>query len=166
MPAFESIEGLIFLTPHSLTVPAVLNPSLRHAGQGRLPGVPHSPVFDEYTTSDVVQGESVPLVIEAAATRASAVSTLFQGSGNDPVMASLFQGLIVLVGLGAALAATHWKPAQYPDRRHKVREQRLQELAILDACHRRGEISDAEHQAQRKELMAALTQGWDENAHV
>jgi len=156
IPAYETTNALVVLTPTSLTVPAVLNPSWAPAGKGRIPGIPHSPVFFEYVTTNVAQGQTVPLVIEGAGAGLAANPGLYQGTGNHPGWGTGFLLAIGLVALGGVALALNWKPVTGYSRRRYVREQLLSELAVLQASYRRGEIPEDAYLAERRTLLSAL----------
>ncbi|AEJ41552.1 hypothetical protein TPY_3400 [Sulfobacillus acidophilus TPY] len=156
IPAYETTNALVILTPTSLTVPSVLNPSLAPAGKGRIPGIPHSPVFYEYATTNVAQGQTVPLVIERAGSALAANPGLYQGTGNHPGWGTGFLLAIGLVALGGVALALNWKPVTGYHRRRYVREQLVSELAILEASYRRGEIAEDAYRAERQTLLSAL----------
>lgn len=161
VPAYLATSALVFLVPQSLSVPAVLNPALVPAGHGKLPGIPHSPVFNEYATTNVAAGQALPVVLEEQAAGASTGQTpLFPSGGNHPLIGALFEALVVLVGMGALAWALNWRPVAAYSRRPGERERLLAELAAWDASYHRGEVDDEAYRSHREELVASLCRVW------
>lgn len=163
LPAYLATNTLVLLAPSSLSLPEVLNPSLVPAGKGKLPGIANSPVFHEYATSNLQAGQGFQAVIEAQAITQTGNSLLMPSGGSYPVVGSIFEALLVLLGLGGIVIGIYWRPLYQYSRKRALREQLLSELAVLEASYRRGEVADDAYLAQRAELMANLGEVWDVN---
>ncbi len=160
-PAYLATNALVLLAPRSLTLPEVLNPSLAPAGHGKLPGIPNSPTFAEYATSNLAAGQGFQAVVEAKVIAQTGPSLLLPGGGSFPVVGSLFEALLIVMGLGAVSLGLNWKPLSRYSRRAALRNQMLAELAALDASYRRGEVADDAYLRQRDELMGGLVDVWE-----
>lgn len=163
LPAYLATNTLVLLAPSSLSLPEVLNPSLVPAGKGKLPGIANSPVFDEYATSNLQAGQDFQAVIESQAITQTGNSLLIPSGGSYPVVGSIFEALLVLVGLGGIVIGIYWRPLYRYSRKRALREQLLSELAVLEASHRRGEVAEDAYRVQRDELLANLGEVWDVN---
>lgn len=161
LPAYAAVQSLVFLVPSQLTVPSVLNPALSPNGKGKIPGIANSPVFREYATSNVAQGQGFRVVLEKSGVKSSGGSALFANSGSYPALGSVFQGLLVLLAAGAVILAFNWRPAYRFSRNPLIRRQLLHELALLDASFGRGELNQAAYDTRRRELMGELQSVWD-----
>lgn len=153
----EGVNTLVILTPDSLAVPTVLNPALNPSGKGRLPGVPNSPVFEEFSTSQVGPGESVPLVVEAAS---KGVPVAAGSAGDYPRVGLVWVALCLVAATLTIVWAFHWKPLDGRLRRQGMRSALLRELAVWDASFGRGEIAMEDYQSHRQEMIEALVGVW------
>lgn len=160
-PAYLATSALVLLAPRSLTLPEVLNPSLVPAGHGKLPGISQSPTFSEYATSNLAPGQGFQVVVEAKAIAQTGSLLRLPGAGSFPVVGSLFEALLVVMGLGAVALGLNWKPLSRYSRRAALRTQMLGELAALDASYRRGEVAEDAYLRQRTELLGGLVEVWE-----
>ncbi len=161
IPAYFATGTVALLVPGSLDVPAVLNPSLALKDQGKIPGVADSPVFEEYVTTNVAPGQSLPLVLEGPAA-ASASPPDPHGLTGPAWARALLVALMAGSALLAGIASWRWKPigAMFSDM-GKLRSQLLGALASTEAAHRRGEIPDDVYKQEKRGLVAALQRVWD-----
>lgn len=159
LPTVLPIKGLLVLIPARMALPPILNPSLASVGQGRIPDVADSPVFKEYATGNVAQGQSVPVVLERYAVNAAI--PLSSASGNYPRVAMLFKLLIGLLGMGALAWALNWRVGVPGDARRGQRERYLRDMAGLKAAYQRGELEEGAFEREYRELLKVLHGVWD-----
>ena len=163
LPAYLATNTLVLLVPSSLSLPEVLNPSLVPAGKGKLPGIANSPVFDEYATSNLQAGQGFQAVIESHGIAQTGNSLLIPSGGSYPLVGSIFEALLVLLGMGGVVIGIYWRPLYRYSRKRAMRERLLSELAVLEAGHRRGEVTEDAYLVQRAELLANLGEVWEVN---
>ncbi|MHB1610970.1 MAG: hypothetical protein ACYCT0_04670 [Sulfobacillus sp.] len=161
LPAYLATNALVILAPSDLSLPEVLNPSLVPAGKGKLPGIPNSPLFYEYATSNLQAGQGFQAVIESKVIAQSSNALLLPSGGSYPVVGSIFQALLVILGLGGIFIGMNWRPLSQYSRRQAIRDQLLSELAVLEASHRRGEVAENAYETIRQELLVNLSTVWD-----
>ena len=160
-PAYLATNAWVLLAPSNLALPEVLNPSLVPAGHGKLPGIPNSPTFSEYATSNLAVGQGFQVVVEAKGITQTGSSLLLPGGGMYPLVGALCQALLVLLALGAVALGLNWKPLSQYSRKSQLRRQLMGELAVLDAGYHRGEIAQEAYWEQRQELMVGLFEVWE-----
>ncbi len=160
-PSYLATNALVLLAPTNLTLPEVLNPSLVPAGHGKLPGITNSPTFSEYATSNLAAGQGFQAVVESKVIAQTGSSLLLPGGGAFPVVGSLFEALLIVLGLGAVALGINWKPLSRYSRRAILRTQLLGELAALDASYHRGEMAEEAYLKQRAELVGGLVEVWE-----
>ncbi|MBX5467597.1 MAG: hypothetical protein K6U14_08945 [Firmicutes bacterium] len=159
IPTFLPTQALVLLVPESLAVPQVLNPALVSAGHGKIPGIPQSPVFQEFATANLAQGQRFSMVIEAAGLSAASAAPVALPVPS-PWLSRGIEAAALLVAAFGVWAAVNWRPAWQWSRRRMVRERLLAELAQLDAGYRRGEVAEGDWRRLRAELFAALKEVW------
>ena len=151
-----STGSVVVMVAQSLTLPLVLNPNWTVSKSRKIPGLPHSPIFRVYTTSNVQAGQSVAASVESSS---SAPTTSLPASGFPLAGRAVEFGLGLAV-LAGALVAVNWRPltdwAPLPD----VRDNFLGRLASLESEKRRGVIADEEYQTERAALLTRLEQVW------
>jgi hypothetical protein len=154
LPVFTG--SVVVMVPQSLTLPPVLNPNWTVSKSRKIPGLPNSPTFRVYTTSNVQAGQSVAASVESSS---SAPTTSLPASGFPLAGRAVEFGLGLAV-LAGALVAVNWRPltdwAPLPD----VRDNFLGRLASLESEKRRGVIADEEYQTERAALLTRLEQVW------
>lgn len=150
----QAVGSLLVLTPPKIDLPPVLNPAWQAVGQGRIPGVPNSPVFKEYETGQVHGGESLSLVLEKI--RAGLPDGLYNGPGTYPWAGRVAQWMIGILALGAIGLATNGKRLterpQPPDPGVRL----LGELAYLRAAYKRGELAEDAYDRERQQIIQQL----------
>lgn len=146
----DRIGALVVLVEPSLRLPAVLNPTLGAVGQGRIPGVPNSPIFDEYGASRLSSDRPIPLVLEHV------LAGVGGSQGNHPAVAHLFELMAGLASLAAVYAALYWRPVAPPT---GPVDRALQDLAATLAAFRRGELDADRYRSRRRELLEQIRSG-------
>ncbi|NMP23577.1 hypothetical protein [Sulfobacillus harzensis] len=150
----SEVRALLLLTPPRVGLPPILNPALQSLGQGRLPGVPNSPVFQEYGTTAVHAGQSLTLVLER--NHGASTDALYTGSGNYPWAGRLAEWGLGILALGGLWLALNWRRVPRHAASGDMRFRMLAELAAIRSAFRRGEISEEGYQTQRSEIVRLL----------
>lgn len=99
-----AVRTTILLAEPGLEVPPLLNPSLARVGQGKVPHVPASPIFDEYASRVPWTANRLTLDIEQRSRRP--VTRASRWVGNATLAAI---GFVLAVGLAQVL---YWPPSE------------------------------------------------------
>lgn len=161
LPLYLASNALVLLIPSDLSVPQVLNPALASMGSGKIPGIANSPVFQEYATANLPQGEGFTIVVERAGLTATGQSPILPAP-TSPWVSRGFEAAILAAVAGGLLLAVNWKPAWRWSRGLSMRERLLRELAMLDASYRRREMAEEDWHHNRAEILQALSRVWYE----
>ncbi|MCL6563795.1 MAG: hypothetical protein K6U87_12395 [Firmicutes bacterium] len=161
LPLYLASNALVLLIPSQLSVPQVLNPALASMGSGKIPGIANSPVFQEYATANLPQGEGFTIVVERAGLTATGQSPVLPAP-TSPWVSRGFEAAILAAVAGGLLLAVNWKPAWRWSYGLSMRERLLRELATLDASYRRQEMAEEDWHRNRAEILQALSRVWYE----
>lgn len=151
----ETTKALVVLTMPQVGLPPILNPRWQSIGEGRIPGVPNSPVFQEYATTRVPAGERVPVVLER--NLGGPADSLYAGPGTYSWAGHLALWLMGILALLGIWVAFYWRPvpqdAMSDDRRRRL----LGELAALRAAQTRGELTEDGYHRERADILSLLS---------
>ncbi len=151
----ETTKALVVLTTPRVGLPPILNPRWQSMGEGRIPGVPNSPVFQEYAATRVLAGQRVPLVLER--NTGGPADALYTGPGTYPGAGHVALWLMGILILLCGWLAFNWRPVPQETLSDDRQWRLLGELAALRAAKRRGELTEDGYQRERADILRLIS---------
>ncbi|PSR24079.1 MAG: hypothetical protein C7B45_00215 [Sulfobacillus acidophilus] len=142
----QSVATMLVLVPPTVSLSQSDNPIMSRVGLGRIPGMPNSPIFDEYATHDLQSGQTVPLVFGPP----PAVS-----SGLKHALTGRILEVLTLLVLAITIAVALFTKGDEMVDNDGLSEE-WYELAALVTRWTQGEISAEQYRLRRDSIVQRL----------
>jgi hypothetical protein len=146
MTSPEAVQTFVVLVPPTVRFSQSENPIMARIGEQRIPGVPKSPVFNEYGTHHLQKGQVLPLVL-------GQVPSALSGIHSHRRIGQLFLMLAALISIATLGSVCFGHRASRP---LDAFSGEWNELAALVARWSQGEIGEGQYLVSRDILLGRL----------